>query len=601
MAEQFDPFARPEFLCFTARSRALSKLGDVYDGTNYEGRPDWWTGRRRGDRGHVAPLRERKPCVIYRLPHAATKQVVRFLYGDGRFPKISVKRPDDTDDSGVNLSDDNAELLEKWFQCLVEEAHVKPVERARAASGVSLGTAVTIVGLKGGRFTFEHPKPQHCYAQFADDDPSAEVLRLVWCYPFEKEVADDDGKPKSATYMFRREYDGANVYVYEDAEVPYGCRFEDVEWKPPTVEPHGLSFCPVLWTRNEADETSGIDGRSLFDDSEEELEALDLTLSRRHQGLIHLGVPQPYETGVADDDGPEADGVRAGAGPRGYGSGPDGDVAPAARKIGGDTVWSYNGEAVNVGLLETTGKAFEVATLHVNDIRSRLLESWGVVLTSMSDTVSKVTVGAEMSAKFLALAHAPLIGLCQEYRHNWWAYSLEPLLQMCLHICVEKYSAGEFLLIPNSDKVAKLGVQMQNVDVGGGQLAWHPPQLEPKWGSFFEPSSNEIKQNTEAASKAKSEGLISPKTATSHVAHAYGVEDIDEEMDEIQEAADEAMAAEEEREKRAMDELDKRARANGGVGISKPSGGGAAGNQGSSGSGSGASAGTATTPRTSTS
>ena len=389
-----------------------------------------------------------------------------------------------------------------------------------------------------------------------------------------KEIADEKtGKPCEKLHMFRREWDMQNVYAYDDVEVPDGQRYDKIEWGAPLVKAHGLSFCPVIWTRNEADDANGIDGRSLFDGSEEELEALDLTLSRRHQGLIYLGSPQLVETGVDEDDGPDAEGTRgsfnmsAGAG---GGSNPHGSTEAKRRRTGPDTVWTYHGKQVKHELLETSGKAFEVATMHVNDLRSRLLETWGVVLTSMSDTISKVTTGAEMSAKFLALAHAPLIGLVQEYRHNYWANSLEPLLVMCLRICAEVSTTDvegsrRYVLVPNSDKVAELVRPMLNVDVGDSKQ-FQPPRLTPQWGQFFEPSSQEINQRTEAASKAKDSKLVTGETATKFISHDFGVENVQEERDKIEDEKSQEDASEAEREEREIKRLEQRAMSSGGVG-----------------------------------
>jgi hypothetical protein len=591
----FDAFARPEFLTLTERSKKLARLQSVYTGHQYDGRPNWWTGRH-GDSGEPVPIRKRKPCTIYRLPQAATNQVVRFLYGDGRFPHIEVERPDDADEGGVALSEDDAEALEEWFGDLIEHARLKPVERSRAKRGVAIGTAVTVIDLVDGRFSFAHPLPEHCYAEFRNGDPNDDVLRLVWCFPFEKEVVGKDGKPSVETWFFRREWDKQSVYIYADAKLEHPTRLEDVTWAAPSVAPHGLSFCPVLWTRNQSDEGTGVDGCSLFDGSEEEIEALDMTLSRRHQGLIYLGAPQPYETGVRDDDGPEA----VASGPAGYskglaGTAPHGDVTPRIRRVGPESMWTYRGKDVTVGLLETSGKAFEVATLHVNDIRSRLLEQWGVVLTSMSDTVAKVTTGAEMSARFLALAHAPLIGLVQEYRHNWWSFSLEKLLTMCLRITVEKKQQNQYVLIPNSDRIATICASMLSVQVGQDEsgvpvFAWSPPRLTPRWGAFFEPSALETKERTDAAAAAKTGQLISGKSATQYVAHDFDVEDVDAELTDIDGERQADADRETDRELAAIAELDRRAQAGGGVGISRGGGAGAAQNQaGTSGRGGGSS------------
>jgi len=206
-------------------------------------------------------------------------------------------------------------------------------------------------------------------------------------------------------------------------------------------------------------------------------------------------------------------------------------------------MWTYQGREVDVKLLETSGKAFEVATNHVNDIRSRCLETMGVVLTSMADTVSRITTGAEMSAKFLALAHAPLIVLVQEYRHTWWPYGLRALLSMCMRMTAELTKAGKAISVPGTDQIAPL---LQSFITPEG---WKPPRMTPKWGRFFEPSSTEIKTGVESAVAAKDGGLIQEKTAIQQVAPDFGVDDIQAEIEAIEkEQAEQDKADEELRE-----------------------------------------------------
>lgn len=532
MADALDLFARPELIPHTSRYREIDLLDRVYQGTQYDGRPDWWTGTHRS--GDVEkPLRERKPCIIYKLPKAATQQVVRFLFGEKRFPKISFEISEGGDLNFPALSADEASALGEWTDALIEHAEIQPQVRAIACKAIACKTAAVVLELNDGQFRVTLPRPQDCYAQFKDGDPCKAVEKLVWCYEFDKEVADTDGRPTTKRHIFRREWDDHAVYVYEDTELVPG---EKIKWPSPTVTPHGLSFCPVLWIRNEAEYARGTDGNSLYEGLIEEFEALDMALSRRHQGIIYLGAPQLVETGVEPDDGPDATGRKAG--PEGFGGEGKYEVAPKARRVAPDSVWTYQGENVKVGLLETSGKAFEVGTSHVNDIRSRVLETMGVVLTSMADTVSRVTTGADMSARFLALAHAPLIALVQEYRHTWWPKCLRPLLSMMMRMTVESGANGDLVMVPGTENVRGILTRFRTAD------GWTTPQMAAHWGKFFDPSSTEVKTTVEAVVGARDGKLISQETAVEQTSHDFGIDSVEAEMEEIEKAEDEARAKE---------------------------------------------------------
>lgn len=573
MAKAFDPFSKPELLSKTTRHRELTKLDALYCGKQYEGRPNWWTGKfREGD--EERPLRERKPCVIYKLPKAAVQQVVRFLFGDKRFPKISAETSEDTEEGYPAISNDDAETLSEWIASLIEHGNVQPNTRAIATKAVACKTAVVVLEVDRGNFRVVLPRPQDCFARFEDDDPTHPVTRLLWCYEFDKEVADEHGLPVTKRHIFRREWDATSVYVYDDAEIKHG---QEVEWPAPTVTSHGLSFCPVLWLRNEAEYSSGIDGESLIADLGDEFEALDMALSRRHQGIIYLGAPQLVETGVEPGDGPDASGRKA-IGEVGTHVTKHGGKAPRARRVAPDCVWTYEGKDVDVKLIETSGKAFEVGTNHVNDIRSRILETMGVVLTSMADTVNRVTVGAEMSARFLALAHAPLIALVQEYRHTWWPHGLRQILSMMMRMTVELSKSGQRVMIPGTETALPV---LQKFVVNG---EWVTPRMTPHWGKFFEPSASELKEGVDAAVAGKDGRVISETTAIEYCAQDFGIDSVETEIEEIE--GDKAEA-----EQKALDEAtalhglvnDSEGPADGGAGA-----GGGAGPPGSSGGGDGA-------------
>lgn len=570
MAQPFDPFAKPELLNRTARSREIAGLAAMVAGQQYEKRPDWWTG---GDK--EVPLRERKPCVIYRLPKAAVNQVALFLFGDGRFPRVSVdtverggsksdkaseskepseleeqgpteseetpESPPATDDLYPAVSEKETEELEAWVSDLIEDANIQALMQTVSAKAIGCRSACIILEAMRGELRATLPDPQDCFPKFVDDDVDGDVEKLVWCYEFEKEVTAEDGTPTCKRYIFRREYDAANVYIYDDVEWQLG---QDVTWGAPSVQPHGLSFCPVVWTRNEAGTARGVDGCALIEDSAEEVEALDFTLSKRHQGLVYLGSPQIVETAEELEASPDAQGRTAG--PEGSGGYMDGSGkfrkdggGSHARKMGPEWTWGYLGKNVSVELVETTGKAFEAATLHVEDVRARLLESWSVVIPMLGAAGGQKggsggLGNGEMSARFLKLVHAPLIALVQSYRPIWWTRGLRKVLSMAMRMAVDLAASGRRLNIPNSGNVVKILERFYR----GGE--WVTPRMKPHWGEFFAPSPEETKATTDATVTALEANLISSTTATEAVSHVFGVDDINEEQEEIEDDKTEA-------------------------------------------------------------
>lgn len=518
----WDPFQYPENIRYSSRSRALATLCAIYAGKQYEGRADWWTGTvDQNGAGERQPLSKRKPCRIYKLAGAAVRQVVRFLLGEERWPSLNVK-PTDGKGGEPAVSQDESEAIQQWLDNAVKLCGVKTHQRALATHTIASGTGLSLIYVKRGLFAFDTPRAQDCWPRFAGDDPSGEPRELVQCYEFDREVDDGTGRPKTARFLFRRQWLPGAVWTYEPVKV-HGPH-DRISWGEPTPTESGLSFLPAIWVRNAEAQSAGIDGTSLFAGSETDIEALDFTCSQRYRGIAYLGAPQPYETGVSD---------------------------PQPKHAGPEEFWSYEGDKVNVGLIETSGKSYEVATKHVGDIRSELLEQWGVVLTNMTDTVGRVGTGNEMSGRFLEMAHAPLLALISEYRDTWWQNAMCPMFQMLLRICCEM--DGQGLLIPGSDRVAKI-CQRFFTDIDGAPT-WVGPIIEPTWGRYFSPGDAEIKSLVEAAAAAKDAKLIASDTATRAVAADFGVADIDLEIAKLEDEAAKAATEEAEREKKQIEGL----------------------------------------------
>lgn len=528
---------KPENLSKLPRYRELKKLRDYFEGKQYDGRADWWTGILGREQKKV-PLRERKPCIIYPLPKAAVQQVVRFTFGEGKWPELRVAAQEDGVYAQLALTDEEAAVLQKGLAELVENAHLKATMRALMARGLAERTAFGILAIKRGRFVLEIGHAQDAYPKFRNDDPTDDLEEVTWCYQFTRAEETDKGVEEKR-YWFRRDVTREAYVDYEP--VPVDDKKRDVEWGQKTETAHDFGFCPAIWVRNlsESGERGDIDGVALYDGLCEEFDALNFALSQRHRGIVYFGVPQPWETGVEPGDGPGAEGRTARQeGPEGFSKGPSvssrpGDVVEPARRLAPDAVWSFEGPNVRLGLLETNGKAYEVATLHVEDVRSRLLEAMSVVMANADQFVKN---GGDMNAKFLVLAFAPLLNLVAELRDaTWWPHALRKLLSMMLRVLAKTGGAG--LAIANGEALAAI-VQRFEVEVAAPtaedpnatERVWMLPKITPVWGDYFPPSNTEVQEAVKIAADAKTAQLVQDKTAVQYVAPYFGVKDIDEEI-----------------------------------------------------------------------
>lgn len=505
----------PELINKTDRYRKLKKLDDYFHGEQYEGRPDFWKGTKSG--GEVVPLRERAPCIVYPLPKAAVNQATRFTLGEGRFPTIKAQPVEVSD--GLKLSEEEAETLTNYIARLVDQLRLKPKMRTMMRRGLSARTAVSTVSLRSGIFHLDIPHARDCWPTFTDG-VVGDVEKLTICYEYPKLVVKN-GEVKYEQHWYRRDVTDSQYVVFNDVPVERGTR--QIRWTidaARTVD-HGLGFCPVVWSRNLPDPYSDdIDGTSLYDGLLDEFDSLNFALSQRHRGIVYFGVPQPWETGVREGDGPRATG-RTAMPMRGDKVDPFHVEAAPARKAAPDQMWSYENAEARLGLMETTGKAFDSATKHVSDVRDRLLEAMDIVLLDQM----KVTGNGDISAKALALMYAPLLALVDELRECWWDDGLRRIISSALRIVAT--TNGDGILLPDSKKVAGI---LSRFMVDG---VWVCPKLIPAWGDYFSPLNSEIRDAVDAANAALAGGIVQQSTAARYVSEYFHVDDIDAEMEAV--------------------------------------------------------------------
>ncbi len=524
-----EPSVPPHLLPSLKRYKELQRLQAYFDGDQYKGLPDFFTGRKGN--GEVVPLRERAPCITYGLAATAVGELLDFMLGGERWPQIKVEEAEADDDvSQLAISEADAELLKDSLDEIVEESQLRCAFYELAQRAVAARTGVAIGSIRDGMFSLELPHARDCWPKFTKDDPARPVEGMTWCYRFER-MRVEAGLVKYDVAWFRRDYTATEVIHYEPL-ADEDTRSDAPKWIEKSREQHGFSFCPVVWVRNMPRSHADLDGRSLYDGLLDESDALNLALSQRHRGIHHFGTPQTWETGVGDDDGPGAHG--RGASARTEHSAPHGHVADQARKSGPGEIWSYEDPAVRLGLLETTGRAFEVATLHVDDIRARALEMMGVTLLSPKEILG----GGELTVSLLRMIYARMIALSDRMRLATWEPALKAVLAMFLRMLADRGADGMHLR--RGPTLAKLAKRFEVETTEG--TSWRLPKVTLAWGPYFTPSASEKQAETTTALDAKDGGLIASKTATEHVAKSFGVENSDDEHDNAKSEKDEAAA-----------------------------------------------------------
>lgn len=481
----------PQLIQKTSRSRKLSRLRDYYEGRQDEGKPDFWTGQCGN--GEVKPLRERRPCINYRFARAAVREVEKFTLGEGRFPRIKTE--------SLQLSD--------FIAKLIESAQLKAIWSEALEDGLSVGTAVEIVSLRNGKFHSQSAMAEHCEPVF---DDLGEVIQMTQCYTADVEV-EVEGILRKEKMIYRRDIDATTDTVYElEPYNPSG----KYDWIPASVVEHGLGFCPVNWGRNRRRPGDAhVDGISIFDGSQDELDALNLALSQRHRGINYWGTPQPWETGIEDDDKVGSTGRTAKESVH-VGGWPFSKSRPA-RKTGVADTWRSNSKDAKFGLLEAAGTSFDSATKHVDDVSGRLAKEIGVVLPDIMAIIGK----GDMSARLLMALYAPLLGLVDKIREGWWADFFKRSIIMRLRM-VAVYGSG--ILVP-----------------GAGEFAIDPEtELIPVWGPYFSPSVQETQASVKAAKDAVEAGFITKRTGAEYVSVDFGVQDVDAELAAVDEERDRA-------------------------------------------------------------
>ncbi len=522
------------------RSKELERLQAFVEGTQYDGRPLYL------DFGCNLPRWERKPCVIYPLARAAIESNTALAMGGLRFPRIlSLSSEDDSDFAGAQgLSPDDSAKLDAFNGKLIDICGLAASFRQayRMAQG---SRSVALIGCyRSGLPTFDPVWAKLCEPTFVKGDPttvaSLEIRYRRIEYQYDPNLA---GNADQAGFLpvckeYRRVIDDVADTVFVEREV------WDITDQTPTQQvatriEHGFGFCPVRWYARQRPSLAvgTYDGIAVHDGRLSELDAINHALSSRHLAAMYTGDPIKCATGA---DASETFGtVGRAANPAlidptqktGWEQAlTGGHQVTAVIKAGPGELWRMQDPQGKFYYLALPKGALDALDNHIDDLCSKTREALRYVWIDPE----KLTGSGDVSGKTLAFVFSSQINAVSEDRDDFARQALMPTLGMLYRMMVKK-PAG--LYVPGLKKVLPI-LQRFLVKLDNGVEAFIAPQLQPKWGEFFDPSDTDEATRCSTAQSALDAGIITKKTAVEHVREVFAISNVDQYVDQLQKETD---------------------------------------------------------------
>lgn len=476
------------------RYRRLEKLEAVWYGKRYEleGRPSFW------DRSQ--PLRERAPCVVDPIARKAGRRLVSLVFGERSFPSLTLDAP---------LTDDRAKAFGTFMTSLVKRSKLRIAMREVLETGLMCGTVVVSCVLHRGV-------------------PKIDLIPAKWCTP----TFDAHGDLSELDVRYRYPM-GEDHYWYrrlitqtaDTTFLPVKCEEDGKEptWIEDPEKTFAIEVFPVLWHRHmPAPGSRDIDGDALIEGLEDEVEALDFSLSQRHRNAQYNGEPQPVITGAPSD---KPIGANVGRTSESFSAGPDGRSShynvmggqPALKKSPQEP-WRLPMGA-DAKMLESSGAGAQILGGDIDDLRRLILETVEVVIADPA------TIGTgDLSSKALTLLLGPMLAHADNIR-ELYGDLLTQLLALLVRLILSALDRGESVYVTGVEAVRDLLA-----------MASTPSAYDVTWGEYFPMSWSERQQAVQTAAQATGNArVMSTRAAVEMIAPAMGVKNVDAEMVAIDE------------------------------------------------------------------
>lgn len=527
---------------FTARTTKLETFEHYYNGTQYEGREDFFAPK------NPVPLLERAPCVVYPVVEAAVRQHADFALGEGRFPTFTTGIGEDDEDDLFGLSEDDSETLDRFLVKLCE--HSRFVETCHYAlmAGESIGSACVVYSFDGfGSLRAEHIEACHAEPTF---DSDGSLVKLEIKYPFIDLFDAEDGTVRARCMFYRRVIDSNADTVFKIAEVIHkGVEPRAGIDKERTTE-HGLGFVPAIWYafKRPWHKAGHFDGRPIHHSQLDEIDALNFSLSQRHRAALYTGDPQVVEVGVGESENVAPSGaapratlkeLRDSSGRTIYGFGYS-ERPRSARQKGAGVVWRYENPDAKVAMLALPGDALKAVSEHAADLQNKIEAVLGYTGTSPEH------VRGTLSGKALSLLFGRTTAFVDQVRNDFWSGFMLPSLSLMLRMVYEVNgrSPGS-VYISGVTKTAPI-LERFNRDVADAGKRWFAPHIKPVWGRYFEAGPEEETAVVNTAATAFEKGLIPRAIAIEKLRGVFVFQS-------AQELAEELDKADEEEQQKALE------------------------------------------------
>ena len=513
------------------RSKELEQYQAYYAGNAYEGRPHFFSD-------DVA-LQQRKPIVTYPIVKIAVESNVAFAMGEGRFPTLlSLSSEDDTTfDDQLGLSKDESTILDAFNAKLIKLARLERVFRQAYRMAQAARSVAVVIGFRSGLPFADLVWSKLCTPTFGDPLDPQKCTRLEIRYRYVSQWRDaliTGGEWWPQVFEYLRVIDDTYDTVYLPVAVWDKTDVGAVDRQSPTksVTKHRFGFCPVHWYARNLESLVGAnyDGAAIHDGLCGLVEQLDFALSQRHRAAIYGGDPQTVFSGVTDDDTLGATGakLRPVVGPNQNGEwarGFDGlgsmQASGGALKRGVMHPWKISDPAGKAMVLSLPGDALTSLDNDAKDIASKLCDALGVTILDPS----MFGGGGDLSGRTLAFIFSKQINRVSQDREDIGRQCMLPVLNLFYRALVAQ-SSGVYL--PGLKKMLPILQRFYMPITGTTSQAWFAPQIELKWGDYFEPSDVDEATRTQTSINAYNGKLITLKTAVEHLRGVFSLSNVDQ-------------------------------------------------------------------------
>jgi len=485
-----------------ARTREMQGWRAAWEGIDLTNRPSFWDT--------TVPLRERQPLVRAQLARTAGERLTALVFGDRGFPTIALA----DNDYAVTLTDSEREILTDLLGELVESMALRTEMPATLDEGLKVSSACVVVKLHDGMLGLEMIAAEWCTPTI---DARGECTCLVVQY---KTPAAKVGGVQTWDW-YRREITCDYDRVYD--RVP----FDEVrapDWSKVTYREVPQEFCPVVWYRSMSAATSratSIDGEPLMRGLEDEIEALDMSLSMRVRTGYYNGDPKMVRMGVDGDAPPAPLGALGrlahdGFNFRAHDSGPAVKAAPGQ-------IWNLpaGGDAK---LLESTGAGATILDGSVTTMRRVITDVMGVLLAD-PETLGK----GDISARALTLMYGPMLNVADRLRSEMTEV-MRRVLSHALRLLTTATARKRGVYLATWDRALPVLDRCYRAVASDEGIVrrWFAPRMTLTWGAYFTPSVAEVREAMTAAKDALGGGaVLSSKQALTFLAPYLGITDVD--------------------------------------------------------------------------